>query len=121
MMNRGGQEGIDTKVKIAATEMWERLLCTNDEKLTIETRLIIEYTLSGLIGLISYLHREGLLDKHNIPEEMIFSFKTNSQYLLTSISKAQNIPLVKLEKLICDQMRNVQSDTCQTCPKIPLG
>ena len=41
MMNRGGQEGIDTKVKIAATEMWERLLCTNDEKLTIETRLII--------------------------------------------------------------------------------
>lgn len=121
MMNRGGQEGIDTKVKIAATEMWERLLCTNDEKLTIETRLIIEYTLSGLIGLISYLHREGLLDKHNIPEEMIFSFKTNSQYLLTSISKAQNIPLVKLEKLICDQMRNVQSDTCQTCPKILSG
>ena len=52
-MNRGGQEGIDTKVKIAATEMWERPLCTNDEKLTIETRLIIEYTLSGLTGLIS--------------------------------------------------------------------
>ena len=95
MMNRGGQEGIDTKVKAASVEMWERLLCADDEKLTIE--------------------------QHNIPEEMIFSFKTNSQYLLTSISKAQNIPLVKLKKLICDQMRNVQSDTCQTCPKILLG
>ena len=27
MMNRGGQEGIDTKVKAAVVEMWEKLLC----------------------------------------------------------------------------------------------
>lgn len=121
MMNRGGQEGIDTKVKAAVVEMWEKLLCAKNEKLAIETRLIIEYTVSGLIGLISYLHREGLLEQPDMPEEMVFSFKTNSQYLVTSISKAQNIPLPQLEKLICDQMRNAQSTTCQTCPRVFLG
>lgn len=121
MMNRGGQEGIDTKVKAAVVEMWEKLLCAKNEKLAIETRLIIEYTISGLIGLISYLHREGLLEQPDMPEEMVFSFKTNSQYLVTSISKAQNIPLPQLEKLICDQMRNAQSTTCQTCPRVFLG
>lgn len=121
MMNRGGQEGIDTKVKAAVVDIWEHLLCSDEEQLTIETRLIIEYTMSGLIGLISYLYREGLLDRPDIPEEMVLSFKTNSQCLVANISKAQNIPLPRLEKLICDQMRSVQNETCQNCSRMLLG
>lgn len=121
MMNRGGQEGIDTKVKAAVVDIWEHLLCSDEEQLTIETRLIIEYTMSGLIGLISYLYREGLLDRPDIPEEMVLSFKANSQCLVANISKAQNIPLPHLEKLICDQMRSVQNETCQNCSRVLLG
>lgn len=115
LLNRAGEEKIDAKVKVAVANIWEKLLCQNGEKMTTEARLIIEYTISGLIGLISYLYREGLLDCSNMPKESYCSLEENSQYLVASLSRAQNIPLQELETRICDQLKSTQSHVCKEC------
>lgn len=121
MMNRGDQKGIDTKVKAAVVSMWENLVCENDEQLKLDTRLIIEYATSGLIGLIAYLYREGLLDDcSHMPDESKFSFKTNTQYLISSVSNAQNIPLQELEKRICRQLKATNIASCNSCSRTLL-
>ena len=117
MLNRAGQEQIDTRVKAVVIDMWENLLCPNNEELATETRLIMEYTISGLIGLISYLYREGFFNNGSMPKESYYRLKENSQYLVVTLSRAQNIPLQELEKRICNQLRNNQSEACKSCMK----
>lgn len=117
MLNRAGQEQIDTHVKAVVIDMWENLLCPNNEELATETRLIMEYTISGLIGLISYLYREGFFNNGSMPKESYYRLKENSQYLVVTLSRAQNIPLQELEKRICNQLRNNQSEACKSCMK----
>ena len=121
MMNRGDKNGIDIKVKEAVVGIWENLLCEPDEELTLDTRLVIEYVTSGLIGLIAYLHREGLLeDCDHMPDESKFSFKTNAQYLVSSVSNAQNIPVQELEKRICRQLQTTHIASCESCSRALL-
>lgn len=117
MMDRAGQECVDTKVKTAVVDIWTYMLCTEGQTLTLDTRLIIEYSTSGLIGLISYLHREGMLESSTMPAESLMSFKTNSQYLVERISEAQNIPLEDLENRICGQLRDASSNSCTDCQR----
>lgn len=115
MMQRAGQEGIDTKVKSNVVAIWENMLSEYSKPLAFETRLVIEYSVSGLIGLISYLFREGLLEHENIPHESLQSFKDNSHYLVISLSRAQNISPQELEQCVCRQLRDPQSSTCASC------
>lgn len=117
MLNRAGQEQIDTRVKAVVIDMWENLLCPNNEELATEARLIMEYTISGLIGLISYLYREGFFNNGTMPKESYYRLKENSQYLVVTLSRAQNIPLLELEKRICNQLRDSQSEACKACMK----
>ena len=121
MMNRGDKNGINIKVKEAVVGIWENLLCEPDEELTLDTRLVSEYVTSGLIGLIAYLHREGLLeDCDHMPDESKFSFKTNAQYLVSSVSNAQNIPVQELEKRICRQLQTTHIASCESCSRALL-
>lgn len=120
MMDRAGQECVDTKVKTAVVDTWTHMLCAENEALTLDTRLIIEYSTSGLIGLISYLHREGMLACSTMPAESLLSFKTNSESLVERISEAQNIPLEDLENRICGQLHNAHCDSCTNCQRARL-
>ena len=117
MMERAGQQCVDAKAKASIVKSWEQILYTH-RPLTMETRLIIEYTTSGIIGLLSYLHREGLLNTSPIPDELLANLTTNCQYLVSSISQAQNIPLRELEDRICAQLRTSMHPVCETCERV---
>ncbi len=73
---------------------------TRRRKLTTNARIIIEYSISGLIGVIDYLYREGKLDGSSFPEEMIYAIKDNAHYLAIRISNAQGISLQEFEQRV---------------------
>ena len=59
VMKRCGQECVALKIRTIIANMWQTILCDEEEELTTNARIIIEYSISGLIGVIDYLYREG--------------------------------------------------------------
>lgn len=118
VMNRAGQEQMDTRVKTSIIKIWESMLCQEGEELSLETQLILQYTTSGILGLISYLHRTKLLDQFPLPPELIGNVKANSAHLVRNISQAQNMPLDELRDRICTQLHRDHLAACQTCKRM---
>ena len=84
VMKRCGQECVALKIRTIIANMWQT----------------IEYSISGLIGVIDYLYREGKLDGSSFPEEMIYAIKDNAHYLAIRISNAQGISLQEFEQRV---------------------
>lgn len=100
VMKRCGQECVALKIRTIIASMWQTILCDEEEELTTNARIIIEYSISGLIGVIDYLYREGKLDGSSFPEEMIYAIKDNAHYLAIRISNAQGISLQEFEQRV---------------------
>lgn len=100
VMRRAGQERVALKVRTIVANMWQTILCEEGEEVDPNARIIIEYSVSGLIGVIDYLYREGKLDGSSLPEEMIYTIRDNAHYLAIRISKAQGIPLAEFEQRV---------------------
>ena len=90
LIRQGGVEALSAKVKSLSYRIWQAVLCDGNERLTPETTLVIEYATSGIIGI--FVH--NALDSHNsVPPEFFVSFiRRNSNFLLSAISEAQNVP-----------------------------
>ena len=99
MMKQAGHECVGPKVKTLVAKMWEEILCPNEgEELTENSRVMIEFSISGLIGVIDYLYREGKLCSDLFPKEATLYLKENARFLFVRISQAQNISLTELEQ-----------------------
>ncbi len=99
MMKQAGHECVGPKVKTLVSKMWEEILCPNEgEELTENSRVMIEFSISGLIGVIDYLYREGRLGEDLFPAEASFYLKENARFLFLRISQAQGISLGELEQ-----------------------
>lgn len=99
MMKQAGQECVGIKVKTLVAKMWEAILCPNEgEELTENSRVMIEFSISGLIGVIDYLYREGRLVEEVFPAEASLYLKENARFLFLRISQAQEISLPELEQ-----------------------
>ncbi len=99
MMKQAGEECVGTKVKTLVAKMWEAILCPNEgEELTENSRVMIEFSISGLIGVIDYLYREGRLVEDVFPAEASLYLKENARFLFVRISQAQGISLTELEQ-----------------------
>lgn len=109
MMERAGQEYIDAKVKETITETWEGILCTKNESLSLDSRLLIEYSASGIIGIIGFLYREGLFNQEHLPARSLSILRENTRYLITRISQAQNISLEELRYRIYSYIKEAAS------------
>lgn len=100
VMKRCGQECVALKIRTIIANMWQTILCDEEEELTTNARIIIEHSIGGLIGVIDYLYREGKLDGSSFPEEMIYAIKDNAHYLAIRISNAQGISLQEFEQRV---------------------
>lgn len=60
LMDKGGMAIADLKVKEVIVSMWEALLAPNGTGLNQETRLILEYVISGVIAVITYASRNDM-------------------------------------------------------------
>lgn len=90
MMERGGFEMVESKVKSVLMSMWETILCPYGSSITLETRQIIEYASSGMLGLLTYRSRQ-LAKGEDAPFPGRFVTDAAS-FGLKQISVAQGIP-----------------------------
>lgn len=100
VMKHAGQECVSTKVKAVVASIWETILCNEGETLTLNSRVIIEFSISGLIGVIDFLYRENKLDGVTFSEEISYTIKENARFLSLRISQAQGISLAELESRV---------------------
>ncbi len=90
LINQGGIDLFSAKIKHLVFATWKAILCDDGEDLTPGTRLIIEYSTSGIIGIIAHGAQHGT---ENVPPEFFLSFvKNNSDFLVDQIGIAQGIP-----------------------------
>ena len=90
LIKQGGMDSFSIKIKCLMFGTWKAILCDEGEELSPSTRMIIEYSTSGVIGIIAYgaLHGSG-----EVPPEFFLSFaKSNSDFLVRQIGIAQGIP-----------------------------
>lgn len=90
LIKQGGMDSFSIKTKCLMFGTWKAILCDEGEELSPSTRMIIEYSTSGVIGIIAYgaLHGSG-----EVPPEFFPSFaKSNSDFLVRQIGIAQGIP-----------------------------
>ena len=90
LINQGGIDLFSAKIKHLVFATWKAILCDDGEDLTPGTRLIIEYSTSGIIGIITHGAQHGT---ENVPPKFFLSFvKNNSDFLVGQIGIAQGIP-----------------------------
>jgi AcrR family transcriptional regulator len=59
MMEHGGNEEVAEAIKHTVMGMWQAVLCPNGEELNPDTRVILEYMLSGALGIMRIYGNEG--------------------------------------------------------------
>lgn len=54
LIKQGGMDSFSVKIKRLVFSTWKAVLCDNGDELAPNTRLVIEYSTSGIIGIIAY-------------------------------------------------------------------
>lgn len=69
LINQGGMDLFSVKIKRLVFATWKAILCDEGEELSPSTRMIIEYSTSGVIGIIAYgaLHGSGEVPPRVLP------------------------------------------------------
>ena len=91
VMERGGASQVETMVKLVVGDLWRAVLCRDGSDFEPETRLIFEYAVSGILGVIAYADACAELDERANPFESRF-VQENAVFLLGQLSEAQGIP-----------------------------
>lgn len=90
LIKQGGMDSFSVKIKRLVFSTWKAVLCDNGDELAPNTRLVIEYSTSGIIGIIAY---GALYGSEQVSPEFFLSFvKNNSEFLVNQIAIAQGIP-----------------------------
>lgn len=90
LIKQGGMDPFSIKVKRLMFGAWKAILCDEGKEISPSARMIVEYSTSGIIGIIAYgaLHESG-----EAPPDFFLSFaKNNSDFLVRQIGIAQGIP-----------------------------
>jgi AcrR family transcriptional regulator len=96
LIDRGGWGKVDIKLKRAVADMWRTLLCDGDEELEFDSLLIIEYSVSGLIGMIRYVcrcAREGQEIPDHVDVEALHSSTLN---MMRNLARIQGVDMEEL-------------------------
>lgn len=88
-MRHGGREIVEKSVKTVIFDIWHAVLCPDGTELLPETRAIIEYTSSGVLGLLSYRGEQDAKGEET-PVPIAF-FETVTRVTLTRITAIQGI------------------------------
>lgn len=69
LIKQGGMDSFSIKIKCLMFGTWKAILCDEGEELSPSTRMIIEYSTSGVIGIIAYgaLHGSGEVPPSSSP------------------------------------------------------
>ena len=54
IIRQGGSESVGAVIKSIIIDMWQAVLCEDECELKTESRVVIEYASSGLLGVIAY-------------------------------------------------------------------
>lgn len=90
LIKQGGMDSFSVKIKRLVFSTWKAVLCDNGNELAPNTRLVIEYSTSGIIGIITYGARHET--ESTSPEFFLSFVKNNSEFLVSQIGIAQGIP-----------------------------
>lgn len=86
-------DSFSIKTKCLMFGTWKAILCDEGEELSPSTRMIIEYSTSGVSGVIGIIAYGALHGSGEVPPEFFPSFaKSNSDFLVRQIGIAQGIP-----------------------------
>lgn len=90
MMKRGGMDRVEALAKKTMLGMWRTVLCPDGGELLPETRFVIEYVVSGMLGVLSYKSRQDAAGEDApVPERFVAEA---ASFTLTQISVAQGVP-----------------------------
>lgn len=87
-MEHGGRNLIERKIKDYIVDIWTTLLCPSGGQIKDETRLVIEYMGSGMLGLLSYI---GFQDEDKLMAFPTDFVKKYSQIAFGIICEAEGI------------------------------
>ena len=108
-IRQGGTESVENVVKAVLIDMWRTVLCPDGGDLTEQTRLIIEYTSSGILGVASYCTSRR--EQGDVTEVDLSILKRMASYTLSLVAEAQGIPedeiLMRLK--ILNQFSRIQN------------
>lgn len=90
LIDRGGLDVLSTQIKRLVRQTWTAILCAEGESLKPETLFIIEYTTSGIIGLIA--NEIMRASAQTSPDALNGFLARNSAFLLEQIGNAQHHP-----------------------------
>lgn len=90
-VRQGASEQVSSSVKSIILDMWRTILCPDGEELAQDTRLIIEYTYSGTLGVLTYYEEKlGKGEDVNINLDLVSEVSSS---MLERISEAQGVPV----------------------------
>lgn len=90
IMEHGGRSVAEEHIRSSLIMFWEAILCCGDSRLSNDTRMIIEYSSHGMMGLIRYIHQQqdgNTTD--NLPSMELI--RDTSDFILSHIGRAQHI------------------------------
>lgn len=106
LIDRGGLDVLSSQIKQLVRQMWTAVLCDEGEQLKPETLFIIEYTTSGIIGLIANNDTRESVQKN--PDALNCFLKRNSAFLLEQIGNAQGLP----RDIVIERIRATHRISC---------
>lgn len=91
LITQGGMEIVDTKMKALILKMWQDILCEEGCSLSFESRLIVEYSVSGMIALFLLVYRM-VEDGDELPEHIDMDvFQSMARIQLAQLSRCENV------------------------------
>lgn len=102
LIEHGGSDIASEKAREVILRMWEVVLCPSGERLEPATRLIIEYAIGGIFGILSTCaHDPALADRAQRYSQELNAFVcANSRLLLEHVCSNQGIePSEAIERL----------------------
>lgn len=89
-MKRGGMDRVEAMVKKTMLGMWQTVLCPDGSDLLPETRFVIEYAVSGMLGVLAYKSRQDAAGAETpVPERFMGEA---ASFMLSQIGEAQGVP-----------------------------
>lgn len=99
IMKRGGMDVVEDKTKRVIVNLWRTVLCPDGSELAAETRFIVEYVASGMLGILAYRSREEA-EGREVPLPRRFMSEV-ATFVLGQISIAQGIAQEEIVARLC--------------------
>lgn len=89
LLDKGGMDEVYETVKNIIIRMWQTILCADGCELTKDARLVVEYSVNGMLGMLTYEIQNS--DGGNILHLSGSTFSDIASFMLTRICEAQGV------------------------------